>query len=201
MSLPSVRHLLLVLVLFVAPCATVTAASVPTSGAGVFFVSPRGNDQWSGSRPAPNWGKTDGPFATLPRALAAAREFGQKGGAAPGQSASIYLREGSYALSEPLVLKPEDSGLSLAAFTGEKPVVSAGRRITDWRAVTVDGRKLWAAPIPEVREGKWFFRELWVNGLRAVRARHPNKDYLGVAELLDNPAEWTKGQMRFRFHP
>ncbi|HWW03258.1 MAG TPA: right-handed parallel beta-helix repeat-containing protein [Candidatus Acidoferrum sp.] len=177
------------------------AAPAPKPGPGVFFVSPRGNDQWSGSRPSPNWGKTDGPFATLPRAVAAAREWRQKTGSTPGQPVSIFLREGRYVLAEPLVLKPEDSGLALSSFAGEKPVVSGGRRINDWKAVTIDNRKLWAATLPEVRDGKWFFRELWVNGQRAVRARHPNQGYFKVAGLLENPPEWIKGQTQFAFHP
>ena len=178
-----------------------SAAEAPKAGPGVFFVDPRGNDQWSGARPAANWGKTDGPFATLPRALAAAREWRQKSGSAPAKPVSIVLRRGSYFLSEPLVLKPEDSGLSVSAFAKETPVVSGGRPIEGWEAVTVGGQTLWAANVPAARDGNWFFRELWVNGQRAVRARHPNKGYLSVAELLDKQPEWTKGQMRFRFHP
>src|SRR5262249_24003292 len=47
--------------------------------------------------------------------------------------------------------------------------------------------------------GKWFFRELWINGNRAVRVRHPNHGYLSVAESLDTNPDWTKGGMRFRF--
>ena len=38
-----------------------------------------------------------------------------------------------------------------------------------------------------------------MNGKRAVRARHPNHGYLAIAELPDKAAEWTQGQMRFRF--
>ncbi len=170
-------------------------------GPGVFFVDPRGNDQWSGSRPAANWRKTDGPFATLPRAVAASRDWRKKNGNDSTKPVTIVLRRGAYFLNEPLVLTPEDSGLSLSAFGDETPVVSGGRRIEGWEAVTVAGHKLWAAAVPAVGEGKWYFRELWVNGQRAVRARHPNQGYLSVAELLDNPSEWTKGQMRFRLHP
>ena len=38
-----------------------------------FFVSPTGNDLWSGTLAVPNAGKTDGPFATLERAQKAVR--------------------------------------------------------------------------------------------------------------------------------
>jgi hypothetical protein len=37
-----------------------------------FFVSPQGNDMWSGKLADP--GESDGPFATLPRARDAIRE-------------------------------------------------------------------------------------------------------------------------------
>jgi hypothetical protein len=200
MSQLLVRRLALLLLAVLLPL-NLLAAPAPKPAPGIFFVSPRGNDQWSGTLPSPNFRKTDGPFATLPRAVAAAREWRQKTPSAPPLAGSIFLREGRYVLSEPLVLKPEDSGLTLSAFEREKPVISGGRLVNDWKAVTVGERKLWAAALPEARDGKWFFRELWVNGRRAVRARHPNRGYLSVAELLDNPSEWTKGQVRFRFHP
>ena len=183
------------------PPLQLVAAAPPRPGPGIFFVSPRGDDHWSGTRPAPTWTRSDGPFATLPRAVAAAREWKQHAGSAPTQSPSIFLRAGLYFLAEPLALGPEDSGLSISAYGTERPELSGGRRVTGWQAVTVDGRRLWAAALPEVREGKWFFRELWTNGKRAVRARHPNRGYLKVDALLDNPAEWTKGQMRFAFYP
>jgi hypothetical protein len=77
--------------------------------------------------------------------------------------------------------------------------LSGGRPITGWKEVTVRGKKLWAADIPEVRDGKGYFRELWVNGRRATRARHPARGYLAIAELPDKTAEWTQGHTRFRF--
>ena len=40
-----------------------------------FYVAPNGNDQWSGTLPAPNAGSTDGPFASLAGAQSAVRNF------------------------------------------------------------------------------------------------------------------------------
>src|SRR5207253_1033334 len=108
-------------------------------------------------------------------------------------------RAGKYFLSEPLVHGPEDSNLTVAAYKNEKPVISGGRLINNWKAVTLKGKQLWAAEIPEARDGKWIFHELWVNGKRATRARHPNKGYLNIAELPDKAADWTQGHTRFRF--
>jgi hypothetical protein len=105
-----------------------------------------------------------------------------------------------YFVDSPVVLTPEDSGLVLAAYPGARPVLSGGRPIAGWKEVTVRGKKLWAADIPSVRDGKWYFRELWVNGRRATRARHPNRGYLAIAELPDHTPDWTQGHTRFRFH-
>lgn len=174
------------------------ATDAPKPGPGIFFVATNGNDAWTGREAAPNRPATDGPFATLQRALAAAREF-KVGQGSKNDAATIWVRGGTYFLTAPLALKPEDSNLKLVAHPNERPVISGGRRIMGWKEVTVGGKKLWAAKIPEAREGKWFFRELWVNGERRVRARHPNKGYLSIEGLPDKAPEWTKGHTRFQF--
>jgi len=171
-----------------------------------FYVAVNGNDSWSGRLPSPNRTKTDGPFATLQRALEAVKTLKQQQGGTLRQPVTIYLRGGTYFLTEPITVTPEHSGtekfpVTIAAYRNERPILSGGRRIVGFKPTTVNGRKVWAAEIPEVREGKWFFRQLWVNGKRAIRARHPNKGYLQVAEVLDVTPQtpWHEGQKRFRF--
>jgi glycosyl hydrolase family 141/parallel beta helix pectate lyase-like protein len=168
-------------------------------GPGKFFVATNGNDSWSGTRPSPNWRKSDGPFASMPRALQAARDFKRQSAKPSASAAAIFVRGGSYYLDKPLVLTPEDSGLNIVAYQQEKPVLSGGRLAAGWREVQAGGRRLWAAEVPGVRESKWYFRELWVNGERAVRARHPDRGYLKIAELPDQTADWFQGHQRFRF--
>ncbi|HWX20289.1 MAG TPA: right-handed parallel beta-helix repeat-containing protein [Candidatus Binatia bacterium] len=186
--------------LLASPAATPPDASPGgPRGPGIFYVATNGNDNWSGELPSPNRAGKDGPFATLPRALQAVRQWkGPQTGPAT-QAATIFMRAGLYLLPSPLVLTPEDSGLSLAAYRDEQPVLSGGRRITGWKPVTLAGKQLWSAQIPKTRDGPWPFRELWVNGRRATRARHPHQGYLKVASLLEPAAEWTKGQNQFRF--
>jgi len=176
-----------------------TFGLAPKPAPGVFFVATNGNDSWSGRLPAPDGRRTDGPFATLPRALKAVRDFEKSGADAGGRPATVLVGDGLYFVEAPVVIAPEDSGLVLTAYPGAAPVLSGGRAIAGWREATVEGKKLWAADVPGVREGKWMFRELWVNGRRATRARHPNRGYLAIAELPDKAAEWTQGQTRFRF--
>lgn len=172
-----------------------------------FYVAPNGNDTWSGQLALPNRTKTDGPFATLQRALDAVKALKRQQGGTLKQPVNIYLRSGTYFLSEPITLTPEHSGtekcpVTIAAYRNEKPIISGGKQISGWKQTNVNGRKVWAAEIPEVREGKWFFRQLWVNGQRAIRARHPNKGYFQVAEVLDvtQQTQWHEGQKRFRFN-
>ena len=185
--------------IFLLLCAT---RPVPLGAAPpTFFVAPNGNDQWSGQRSSANSAKSDGPFATVAHALAAARASKGQPSSAGGESPIIFLRGGLYFLAEPLVLKPEDSGVTLAAYKNEQPVFSGGRPISDWQESNLGGKIVWTANVREARDGKWFFRELWVNGQRAVRARHPNHGYLKVAEVMDPTPQWSQGQFRFRFHP
>ena len=178
---------------------TTAPVAPPKPGPGVFFVATNGNDQWSGRLPVPNRQGTDGPFATLPGALKTVRGLRQQPDSTAGQSPKLLIGGGFYFVEAPVVFTPEDSGLVLAAWPGARPVLSGGRPIAGWKEVTVQGKKLWAADIPLVRDGKWYFRELWVKGQRATRARHPNHGYLGIAELPDKAPEWTQGHTRFRF--
>jgi hypothetical protein len=142
------------------------------------YVSPQGSDAWSGRRPAPSADRRDGPFATLSAALEAARQARKNGGSSPA-SVNLWLRAGNYALSAPVELTVDDSGadakhpLTIAAYGSEGPIVTGGQRVTGWKPMP--GRPgIWQAEVPEVGEGKWYFRSLFVNGRRAVRARTPN---------------------------
>lgn len=147
-----------------------------------FHVSPQGNDAWSGRLSDAKRDKTDGPFVTLPAALEAVRKARRDANSAQ-DNFTILLRGGTYELTTPIVLTPEDSGLSaqqpftIAAYRKEKPVLSGGRRIPGWRLV--NGQPgLWEAEVPFAREAP--FRSLFVNGQRAIRARTPNEGFFRI---------------------
>ena len=74
-----------------------------------FYVSPVGQDDWSGTRWEPTDDGSDGPFATLHRACRAVRE---RSAAAPS---SIVIQPGDYFLDHPVVLTGKDSGLTIGA--------------------------------------------------------------------------------------
>jgi len=169
------------------------------------YVASNGDDTWSGRMPEPNVDGTDGPFATLHHAVEAIRQIKQLQGGELKQPVTIFVRSGTYFLKSPLVLTPDDSGsadypVTFTAYRRERPIISGGRRITGWKHETIEGKRLWAVEIPEVKEGKCFFRQLWVNGQRRIRARHPNKGYLRVAEVPDTTTRWNEGQTCFRFY-
>ncbi len=138
-----------------------------------FYVATDGNDA--------NPGTVRKPFATLARARHAVRDL-KKGGLK--KDVTVLVRGGMYRLDKPLVFGPEDSGtrdhsITYAAYPGERPVFSGGRRITGWKKGV--GR-LWTVEVPEVRADKWDFRQLFVNGRRAVRARSPNTGFFRVVK-------------------
>lgn len=80
--------------------------------------------------------------------------------------ALIELQPGTYRLSQPIVLRPEDSHITIVAPKGQV-VVSGGVQITGWRK---KGR-LWVADVPLWNGRPLEFRQLWVNGRKAIRAR------------------------------
>src|SRR5699024_10108719 len=86
-------------------------------------------------------------------------------------------------------------------------VVSGGRPITGFERELRDGRELFVARVPEAAAangpGRWRFRELYVDGERRPRARHPDRGYLAVAGLLaeDEPKPWNEGFAEYRLAP
>ena len=61
------------------------------------------------------------------------------------------------------------------------PVISGGRPITGWQK---GEGQIWKAAVPGVKEGQWYFHQLFVNGQRRTRARTPNRGYLYTADIL-----------------
>jgi hypothetical protein len=79
------------------------------------FVSPKGNDTWSGLLAEP--GTNDGPIQTLGRAQNLLREMKQNG-SLPNEKIFINLREGDYRIQQTWTFIAADSGL-----TAETPII------------------------------------------------------------------------------
>ncbi|MBI1375585.1 MAG: hypothetical protein GC159_22975 [Phycisphaera sp.] len=132
-------------------------------------VAPNGNDA--------NPGTADKPYATIQHAVEATRKI-ERG----GEPIVVLVHGGVYRVDKPITLGPADSGTEKAPLivrgAGDtRPVVSGGRVITGW---TVGGDGVWSTTIDAAKDGKWPFRELFVNGERRQRARHPNAGWVRV---------------------
>ncbi|MCU0913379.1 MAG: hypothetical protein MUC88_02315, partial [Planctomycetes bacterium] len=168
------------------------------AGAMTLYVSPAGNDAWSGRSAQPNAGRTDGPVATLERARDILRQ--SRGGGELREPARVVVADGTYTLTTPFVLTPQDSGTERSsvvyeAAPGTRPVFTGGRTITGF-APTPDGA--WKVRVPEVAAGQWYFEQLFVNGRRAVRARTPNKFYHYMLNVEEEVLEQGRGQRALR---
>ena len=157
-----------------------------SAASGVLYVATNGNDGWSGRLSSPNRTHTDGPLASLIGARNRLRAGDP--GAAKG-SWHVLVRGGTYELSEPLVLEPQDSGTAESpviyeAYKKEKPVFTGGRSIRNFRQVG----QLWRTTIDEARSGKWYFRQLFVDNQRRTRARSPNSGYYRISQLIPGPS-------------
>lgn len=134
-----------------------------------FYVSPTGNDHNPGSAVA--------PFASLARARDAVRAIHHTK-ELPAGGVVVYVTGGRYALTQPLVFGPEDSGepgapVRYRAKPGEHPVFTGGFRITGWRP---RGNNLWSAAVPPGNDG-WQVRRLFVNDRQATCVRLPRAGY------------------------
>jgi len=99
------------------------------------------------------------------------------------EAITVLIHGGTYRLTRPFELTKEDSGtpeapIVYAAYPGERVVISGGRVIGGGWTRGTDG--IWTKHIPGVAEGEWYFRQLFVNGRRAQRARMPNLGYYRI---------------------
>lgn len=150
--LQSIRSLLIVLIL-------TWTSNTPAQATVTFFISPTGHDDNSGAEAA--------PFRTLERARDAVRDVNRS----MQDDVVVYLRGGRYELAETLVFDERDGGANghhviYQAYSSETPILSGGSVLTGW-APADDG-------LFQTNVGPLRFRQLYVNGRRAVRARQPN---------------------------
>jgi hypothetical protein len=148
--------------LFLSLASTLAAAEI--------HVSPSGSDT--------NSGTSDRPYATIQRATEAVRDLHSAKQGHP-EEVHVILHGGTYWQTNPLTFSPEASGgegapVVYEAAAGEKVAVSGGKLITGgW--VQTEGKPYWQISIPEVKEGKWNFVSLSVNGESRMRSRYPKE--------------------------
>ncbi|MCC7491701.1 MAG: right-handed parallel beta-helix repeat-containing protein [Fimbriimonadaceae bacterium] len=158
------------------------ALTAPGLAATTFHAAPDGDDGWTGLVARPNAARGDGPVRSLAGARDAVRRWRQAGG---GGAVEVVFAAGDYPLSAAVTFGPQDGGSAeapvvYAGAPGARPRISGGRRISGWQR---GAGGVWYADLPDVAPGRNWFRQLWVNGRRAVRARTPNSGYLRIAGL------------------
>jgi hypothetical protein len=146
-----------------------------------YYVAPTGDDD--------NPGTLEKPFGSLKRAQDAVRQK-------PGR---VWLRGGTYYLTQPLIFTTIDSGTKAVpvvyqAYRDERPVISGGVRLEklDWQ-VYHDG--IYRTKVPE----NLLTEEIFVNGERQILARYPNFDpkaqyfdgFAADAISRDRAARWA----------
>lgn len=132
--------------------------------AGEIWISPKGSDFNDGTRQSPK--------ATLTSTLRQAREWRRTEDNRIQGGITIYMEGGTYAFHEPVFIRPEDSGTKesptiIRSVGDEKVILSGGISINGWKKQG----KVWVADVPVFNGRPLDFRQLWVNGKKAVRAR------------------------------
>lgn len=150
----------------------------PPSGAvTTLYVSSSGSDS--------NPGTLAQPFLTIAKARSVVRTMNSS----MTGNIAVVLRGGEYRLPATLTFDSLDSGTNgfsviYRAYPGERPILTGGQKITGWTPV---GNGVYKAPVGARR-----FRQLYVNGSRAVRARTPND---GSYETI---LGWDEGGQKIR---
>ncbi|MCK5814790.1 MAG: hypothetical protein KAH07_02485, partial [Flavobacteriaceae bacterium] len=122
-----------------------------------------------------------------------------------GKDIVVLIRDGYYSLEDPLVFHPEDGGervetnlptgafeyhklrdhyVTYAAYPNEKPVISGGRKITDWK----QNGTVWTTRVSD-----HIVKTLLVNGKSQTLARTPNTGYFTPPSVSK-----TTGELPFR---
>ena len=138
------------------------------------YVSPKGNDD--------NQGTKNSPVQSVEMAKKLAVEMLESG---KQTDVTVWLGDGIYQVSEPLVFEPLKSANKNAklVFKAEKdaePVISGGVQVAGW---TKNSDGFWETRLPEKLKEMMNFRELFIDGKRAIRARFPNDGYLHVKKV------------------
>lgn len=146
-----------------------------------YFVSPNGNDAWSGLVAEANADQSDGPLASLDGARLKVRDAITKDASIP---ITVLVRGGEYRLLQTVVFSPADAGSKMApitykAYPGEKPVFTGGIKLTEWKNAGDDPEechpnakgRLWICDLPQELKGKWQITSLYDGTNLLQRAR------------------------------
>lgn len=122
--------------------------------------------------------------SSLTHVMRHAREMRRTGQVHPDSTITINMKAGTYRLYEPLFVRYEDNKILLKGEPGT--VVSGGIEINGWKRKG----KLWVTDVPDFNGRPIDFRQLWVNGSKAVRARDVDDfEMMHRVMSLDKPGQ------------
>ncbi|WP_183559034.1 hypothetical protein [Mucilaginibacter sp. SP1R1] len=149
-----------------------------------------------------NTGTQQQPLATVGMALRKARELRRLNDPSIKGGIHIHVEQGMYQLTEPLFVRPEDSGTAdcptiIEGAPQAQSILSGGINITGWHKLkgTVPGLpdeatgKVWVADAPLIGNEPVIFRQLWINDVKATRARGTDAPFMDRILSWDHQAQ------------
>jgi hypothetical protein len=149
------------LFIFMSVAALICGCNVPSRPVADLYISPNGCDNATGS--------IDKPLKTFQGAIEKVREI-RKTAADSKKPFEISVGDGTYTISSAISLVSNDSGIHFTAENPGKATISGGKELPPFEK---DSSGAWKIALKE----DIHFEQLWVNGVRATRARTPNKFY------------------------
>lgn len=182
-----------------------TASETAAPSAQFIFVSPAGNDAWSGSLQSPNANGTDGPVKSLLAAQALARaKLAAMSAGATRMPVKVRIGAGKYYLTAPLSFTEADSGTAAApvayeAITPGTVLISGGVPLVRSAAQTSTSQVSFDTPASAGTAWQGA-GQLFVNDHRATVARQPNEgQYWFVKQATTLAGETTSDAGREAF--
>jgi hypothetical protein len=158
------------------------------------WVAPNGSDKNSGTQQE--------PLATVAMALRKARELRRLNDPSIKGGIRIRVEKGIYQLTEPIFVRPEDSGTAesptiIEGADRDQCILSGGIHIGGWHKATGDipglpdeaKGKVWVADVSLIGEEAVQFRQLWINDHKAIRARETDAPVMNRILSWDHKTE------------
>ena len=151
---------------------------------GTIYVAPNGDDA--------NPGTMARPLLTISHA----RDLVRTMTASMTSDITVYLRGGTYPATSTLTFSNVDSGqngfyVKYLAYPGERPLITGGQPIKGWKLTDAANNIYSATGVTAP------FRQLYVNTVKAVRARSPNLGPNGAPNFI-RASSWDSGAGTFQ---
>lgn len=145
-----------------------------------YYIAPTGNDTTGDGTPGTPW-----------QSITKVRDYLRTIGPLTSDI-TVYLRGGRHEIASTLSFTTADSGtnghyITYQSYPGERATISGGKRVTGW--TQVPGQAYWVASVPTSSGFADYFRTMFVNGVRAERAR---SNWITGSAYFDDPATTTQ---------